>query len=150
MTIRDFRNEKQWNNWLAQRFDGQRSVCVTINLVPCRLHNGSQEWLTDDVIQKTANRFRNKLNHHYYGKAARRYGKSLTMTVHLHREPQKHFHIVVGLPQDETIEKLQSAVETICRQDGWMKPLPYVDETKSQSAAQSYNGRHGSDALIVF
>ena len=150
MTKGDFRNEKRWNEWLAGRFENKKSVCVVIDLVPCRVLDGAQEWLSEDTIHKAANRFRNKLNHHYYGKAARRYGKGLTMTIHLHKEPQKHFHCVIGLPQDETIEKFQSVVETICQQDGWMKPSPYVDETKSQSATQSYNGRHGSDALIVF
>ena len=150
MTTRDYRNEKEWNEWLAKRYEGKRSVCVVINLLPCRIHDGAQEWLSDDIIHKTANRFRNKINHHYYGKTARRYGKGLIITGYLHKEPHKHLHCVVSIPENESLLKFKSVIDDICLKDGWMKPLPYIGETENQKSAQNYNSRNGSDSLIIF
>ena len=147
---RDFRNERYWNEWLAQRFGDKETLYVVVDLLPCRVRDGSQEWLSRDIIEQTARRFRNKLNQHYFGHAARRFGKSLEMTVHLHTEPQKHFHIVVEKPEGESILKFRSVIEDICLKDGWLKPFPYFKTTESQSAAQAYNGRHGDEALILF
>jgi hypothetical protein len=147
---RDFKNEKHWNEWLAQRFDGKETVSVVVDLLPCRNHQGEQQWLTQDIIDQTARRFRNKLNQHYFCHAARRFGKGLDITIHRHDEPHRHFHIVIEKPEAEIIIKFRSVIETICLEDGWLKPCPYFGMTKSESAAQAYNSRHGADTLILF
>lgn len=150
MTQRDFRLDKQWNEWLAHRFDGKISVYVVVDLLPYRNRSGEQQWLSQDIIEQTARRFRNKLNQYYFGHAARRFGKELEMTIHLHQEPQKHFHIIVEKAENEPIIKFQSVIENICLKDGWLKPFPYFGGTVRAQAAQAYNGRHGSESLIIF
>jgi hypothetical protein len=114
------------------------------------VHQGSQEWLTKETIDQTSRRFRNKLNHAFFGKAARRFGKGLTMTVHLHETPHKHLHCVIEVPGDVSFIKFKSIVEDICLHDAWMKPFPHLSETKSVIAAETYNGRFGEDTLISF
>ena len=150
MTQRDYKNEKLWNEWLAQRFDGKETVSIVSDLLPWRINSGEQEWLSQDIIEQTARRFRNKLNQHYFGHAARRFGKGLDMTIHLHREPHKHLHIVIEKPEAEMLLKFRSVIEDICLKDGWMKPCQYFGLTKSESAAQAYNGRYGVDTLVLF
>lgn len=150
MKQRDFKNEKRWNEWLTMRFDGKETVSVVIDLLPCRIHSGEQQWLSQDIMDQTARRFRNKLNKNYFGHAARRFGKGLEMTIHLHHDPHKHFHIVMEKPEAEMLLKFRYIIEDICLKDGWMKPSPYFGLTKSESAAQAYNGRYGTDTLILF
>ena len=150
MIQRDFKNEKRWNNWLAQRFDGKETVYVVIDLLPCRIDSGEKQWLSQDIIEQTARRFRNKINQHYFGHAARRFGKELKMNIHLHQEPHKHYHIVIEKPEAEILLKFHSVIEDICLKDGWIKPMPYFGLTKSESADQAYNSRHGADPLILF
>ena len=150
MILRDYKNDRYWNEWLAKRFGNKETICVVVDLLPCRLHQGSQEWLSQDIIEQTARRFRNKLNHYYFGNAARRFGKSLEMTVHLHSDPHKHFHVVVEKPINETQLKFQSIIGEICLNDGWLKPCPYFGKTERVHAAQAYNGRYGNETLILF
>ncbi len=150
MILRDYKNDRYWNEWLAKRFGNKETICVVVDLLPCRLHQGSQEWLSQDIIEQTARRLRNKLNQYYFGNAARRFGKSLVMTVHLHSDPHKHFHIVVEKPINETQLKFRSIIGGICLNDGWLKPFPYFGKTERVHAAQAYNGRYGNETLILF
>ena len=150
MILRDYKNDRRWNDWLAKRFENKETISLVVDLLPCRVHEGSQEWLRQDIIEQTARRFRNKLNDHYFGHAARRYGKSLEMTIHLHTDPHKHFHIVSEKPNDELLIKFRSVVENICLKDGWLKPFPYFDETERVRAAQAYNGKNGNETLVLF
>lgn len=145
-----FNDRAVFADWLSGRFDPERTVCVGIDLLPCRMHHGAQEWLTSEVIEQTSRRFRNKLNHEFYGKAARRFGKSLTLTVHLHETPHKHFHCMIEVPEGVSFIKFKSVVEQICLNDTWMKPSPHFSKTESVIASQTYNGRFGTDTLVLF
>lgn len=150
MNITDYKHQKRMNYWLAQRFEGKKSVSVVIDLLPCRINCGQQEWLTRDIIDQTARRIRNKINHAYFGKSARRFGKGLKMTFNLHETPQSHFHCIIEIPENECFLKFKSRIETICLNDGWIKPISYIAETKDNYTAQYYNNRFGSDTLILF
>lgn len=145
-----FHDRKLFADWLSSRFENKQSVCVGIDLLACRVHQGSQEWISRETIEQTARRFRNKLNHAFYGKAARRFDKGLTMTIHLHDTPHKHFHCVIEIPEGVSFIKLKSVVENICLNDAWMKPFPNFSETRNVVAAQTYNGRFGTDTLVLF
>ena len=150
MTISKWEHQKHMNDWLAQRFDDKRSVFVVIDLLPCRVKERQQEWLTRDIIDQTSRRFRNKINKIYFGKSARRFGKGLEMTIHLHETPHRHFHCVIEVPENEWILRFKSNIDYICLNDGWMKPAKYIANTQSNIATQIYNNRFGSDSILLF
>lgn len=150
MTLRDFTNEKHWNDWLASRFDNEHSMYIVVDLLSCRNHDGSKQWLSEDIICQTARRFRNKVNQFYYGKASRRFGKGLDIAIHYHHEPHNHFHIIVAKPEGVTVGEFKSAIDRICLDDAWLKPLPYFETAEDHRAAVSYNGRYGNDSLVLF
>lgn len=146
----DFRYQKAFNNWQASRFEGKKSIYVDIDLVPCRTKESVQEWLSKDIIDQTARRLRNKINQDVYGNAARRFGKGLTMVVHLHEAPHKHLHCVIELPEHIMLLKFKSIIDNVCFEDSWLKQPRYLSETKDHIAAQHYNGRFGPDTVILF
>lgn len=150
MTKTDYKHQQALNDWQAGRFEGKKSIYVDIDIVPCRIKEGDQEWCSKDIIDQTARRFRNKVNSAVFGNAARRYGKELTIIIHLHEEPHKHLHCVIELPDRIMPLKFRSIINNICFEDGWLKQPRYCAETKDQYAAQHYNGRYGPDTAILF
>jgi hypothetical protein len=150
MNARDWKHQQNINEFLAGRFDGKRSVCIGIDLVPCRKIDGDLEWISDTIAEQVARRLRNKINQRYFGNAARRHGKGLILTASLHKEPHYHLHVVLELPENESFLKFKSEVEGICLKDSWTKPFPNISETRSVIAAQIYNNRNGFDSLILF
>lgn len=150
MERRDWEHKKHFDEWLASRFTGKNTVYVGIDLLPVRTRDGVHEWLTEDIVKQTAYRLRNKLNHEYFGKAARRYGKSLEITISHHTTPHPHLHAVIERPEGESFLKFKSKISHICLNDGWMKPMVDISETESVIAAQVYNNRFRVDSVVVF
>lgn len=146
----DFNHLRALNDWQAARFNGKNSIYVDIDLAPYRIKEGAQEWLNKEIIDQTARRFRNKVNQAVFGNASRRYGKELTIVIHLHETPHKHLHCVIEAPEQMMPLKFKSIIENICFKDGWLKQPRYFSETKDQAAAQHYNGRFGPDTAILF
>lgn len=150
MIRKDWEHHNAVNDFLAARFEGKQSLYVGIDLRHARIVDGQYVYMDRDVAGSVARRFRNKINQKYYGNAAKRYGKGLTMTFSFHTETHYHLHCVIEIPSNGSLLKFRSEIEFYCLNDPWINSMPNISKTVSEKAVQRYNNRQGFDALILF
>ena len=114
----DERLQTQTFDWMTQ-FDEHLTHACTFTLE--QFDNN----LTAEQAWKQWQHFCNKLNYNLYGKAAKRYNKTLLILATLHGEisgKNLHMHAAIGcVDRDYSFEKLRAVINATWRELKWTK-----------------------------
>jgi hypothetical protein len=145
---------------LAEIFDGKRVANVRIHLnwgsIPTLLRH--------DFAKNIATKFRNNISRRYFSNAARR-GNFAACVIHLHRDEVPHLHILVEIPEHQTLEDVRQFVGEFvnkstrneCGRLIWncvparsVNTLFYAEEVENLIGSLIYNQRYGLESALLF
>lgn len=150
--------DQHFGKFLIQQFVGKQCCYIVFDL---NLYSIPSQFKDGEAL-KIARKFRNNLSRFYYGNAARKQKRFAAVAIHLHRQPNTHFHIIAEVPGTTRFDHVRSFTETfvtknfpICvprkkTRNGTFDEVCYFAPINNLVGASFYNNRFGYDTCLLF